>query len=126
MTKLFKYNGKEKDLTKERNERLIPVAQKIIGLIVEMELPMGNVNAHDNPKFTAAAKTILEEMLDANVKYVDIDFLFQLALQPLDNILQIVKKSLSESFNSAETKLFRKEYREITLVDLDRVLKEKL
>lgn len=121
------FKGKEKyqkDLTKEREEKLSPVAQKIINLISEAKLPLGSeLHAHDNPKFSSVAKSILGVMLENEVKYVDSTFLFQLVLQPFDNIREIVMKSLSESFNKSEEKLFRKEYREVTLADLDRILK---
>lgn len=117
---------KEKDLTKERDERLIPLAQKIVELITEAKLPIGDVHAHDNAKFTNVARNILSIMLDANTKYVEKEYLFQLVFQQFDNIAQIVKKSLDESFNSAENKLFGKQYRELTLSDLDEVLKRDL
>ena len=120
MAKLF---GKEKDLTKEREEKVVPVARKIIKLIIEAELPMGSIHAHDNPKFAATAKEVLGLMLEVDMKYVDKDYLSQVILQPFDSVMEIVKRSLGESFNNAEKKVFGKDFRDLTLGDLDKVLK---
>ena len=111
-----------KDATKERNERVAPVVQRIIKIIADVNLPVGDVHAHDNPKFSATAKDVLSELLDSEVRHVDITALFQFVLQPFDMVAGIVKESLSKSFNDAENKLFRKDYSEVTLKDLDDIL----
>jgi len=125
LNKLFKSQEKQqKDLTKERDEQLSPVAHKIIKVIAEAVLPLGGeLHAHDNPKFVGVTKEVLGIMLDNGVKYVDSTFLFQLILQPFDNTREIVMKSLGESLTRAETKLFGKGYREVTLRDLDKIIK---
>ena len=115
---------KQKDLTKERMERVAPVALADLKRIAEAELPVGDHNAHDNDKFNAVAKEVIGDMISGELKYVDKEFLFQLVLQPFDMIGQIVNKSLSESLNKAEKNLFGKEFREVTLSDLDNILKQ--
>ena len=124
MGKLFKKKDKEKDLTRERNEKVIPIAQDVLKLVADAALPMGdNVHAHDNVKFDAVSKKILELLLEKDIKYVDTNFLFQLVLQPLEIIKETVVLSLKRSFDLAETKAMGKEYREITLQDMDNLIK---
>ena len=57
------------------------------------------------------------------VKYVDKDFVFQLVLQPIDQIKQIVLQSLSNSFDEVLNRALPKEFRELTLKDMDNALK---
>lgn len=114
---------KPKDPTQERLDKLSPIAQNVIKLITDANLPVGDHNAHDNNKFNNVAKEVIGQMLDNDVKYVDKEFLFQLVLQPFDEISQIVTKSLKESFNKTEQKLFGKDFRDVTLGDIDKILK---
>ena len=113
---------KQRDVTKERNERVAPIAQKIIKIIADANLPVGDVHAHDNPKFSETARNVLSELLDSEMRHIDVTALFQFVLQPFDMVAGIVKESLSKSFNDAENKLFKKDYSEVTLKDLDDIL----
>ena len=70
MAKFFG-NGKPKDLTKERMKKMVPLARQVLEMIVEAELPMGDLHAHDNEKFNMLAKNILQLMLENEVKYID-------------------------------------------------------
>ena len=121
-----KYNKEKeiKDLTKERDLELIPVARGILRIISEADLALGNLHAHDNSKYDAAAKQILELLLKYNVKYVDKDYVFQLVLQPFEIVREVVSKSLSVSFDRSLERSFGKEFRQVTLGDLDKVLKK--
>lgn len=127
INKLNKLNKKiqkqVQDATKERNERVAPIAQTVIKIIADANLPVGDVHAHDNPKFSSVAREVVSEMLNSEVRHADINALFQFVLQPFDMIAGIVKESLSKSFNDAESKLFGKDYSEITLSDLDDIIR---
>lgn len=114
---------KQEDATEERNKRVVPIVQKIIKIIADAELPVGNVNAHDNPKFPAVAREVISELLDSEIRHTDITALFQFVLQPFDMVGTIVKDSLSKSFNDAENKLFGKDYEYVTLRDLEDILR---
>ena len=115
---------KEKDLTKERILELTPVARGIVRIIHDADLSVGEVHAHDNVKYDATAKKILELMLKNSVKYVDKEFLFQLVFQQFELVKEVVMRSLSKSFDSALERSLGKEFLQVTLGDLDRVLKE--
>ena len=125
---MTKENKKIKDegkkLNKERFERCVPIARKIIKLIAEADLPIGETHAHDNTKYNSVAKEILAIMLKHEAKYVDKDFIFQLILQPFDQLKGIVFMSLGDSLDKAIDKKFGKDFRELTLRDMDKILKE--
>ena len=115
---------KQQDLTEQTIKQLTPVVYEITKIITDAKLPIGNVHAHDNTKFSGVARDVIGVMLDGNVKYLDRNLLFQLVLQQFDGIREMVTKSLSESLIRAETKLFGKEFTEVSLKDLDKIIKE--
>ena len=123
MAKFFG-NGKPKDLTKERMKKMVPLARQVLEMIVEAELPMGDLHAHDNEKFNMLAKNILQLMLENEVKYIDKDFLFRLCLKPIDMAKEVVLKSLKNSFDQLIEKALKKDFLDVTLLDMDRILKE--
>lgn len=116
-------NGKERDLTKERLDKLVPLAREIIEAITEAQLPLGDTHAHDNAKFDFVTSKVLKIMLNNEVKYVDKEFLFQLVFQPFDVIKETVLMSLRKSFDLVIDRSLHKEFREFTLLDMDRTLK---
>ena len=69
------------------------------------------------------AKQILTLMLEHKVKYVDKDYLFSLVLQPLNVVKETVDTSLKMSFDNVINKSLGKDFREVTLEDMDRVLR---
>ena len=123
-------NGKiEKKLDKElknahkkREEEIVPAAMEIFKFLADQNLPMGEFHAHDNEKFESAAKTVLGIMLKHNIKYVEQYFVFQVLRQPLDQIAEIVIKSLGRSFDLAIEKALKKDFREVRLDDLDKLI----
>lgn len=121
MAKLF--GKKEEDLNKKRLKEVVPVAKQLIKLIADAGLEIGEVHAHNNDKYNAIAKEVLQSLLDNNIKYVDKDFVFQLILQPFDQIREIVSMSLKESFDTAMNKAFGVEFREIRLSDVDKKIR---
>ena len=123
MGKIFKGNGSAKDLSKQRDKQLIPIVQEIIKIILEANLPVGELHANDNAKFDHVAKQILTLMLEHKVKYVDKDYLFSLVLQPLNVVKETVDTSLKMSFDNVINKSLGKDFREVTLEDMDRVLR---
>ena len=115
---------KESDkLNKQRLSEVVPVAREVIKLVADSGLAIGDIHAHDNEKYNSIAKQIIEIMLNKNIKYVDRAFLFQLVLQPFDQIREIVTVSLERSFNRALDKSFGKEFGELRLSDVDLKIK---
>ena len=113
----------QKNLTKERELELAPVAKEIIKMIAEADLPVGEIHARDNSKFNDVSEKILRLLLRKDIKYVDKDFLFQLVLQPIDMIKQTVMISLGKSFDDAIDQSLGKGFREIRMTDLDEILR---
>ena len=121
MGKIFK--KQEKDLNRERIAECVPIAKEILRVIVESNLKMGEVDKGTD-EYNEAAKKILQFMLDKNIKYVNNEFVFQLALQPLDMVRDLVTVSLKHSFDAALDKALGNSYQDVTMEDLNRLLKK--
>ena len=80
MAKRF-FKKKEKDLSAEREEKLTPIARKMVQMILDAELPFGNFLKNEFDRFNSVAQDVIQLMMDNNIKYVDKEFLFQLALR---------------------------------------------
>ena len=80
MAKRF-FKKKEKDLSAEREKKLTPVARQLVKIILDAELPIGNFVANEFSRFNNVATNIIQLMMDNDMKYVDKEFLFQLALR---------------------------------------------
>lgn len=119
MAKLFK----GKDLSKERDKQVIPVVKEVIKILAAADLPVGNLHANDNAKFDYVAKQILGLMLEHKIKYVDKDYLFSLVLQPFNVIKETVDASLKMSLDNVMNKSLGKDFRDVNLEDMDRLLK---
>ena len=114
---------KMRDLTKEREEKIAPIAQEILELITRAELPMGDVHAHDNAKFDHIAGEVLKIFLREDIKYVDKEFVFQLVLQPIDFIKDTVILSLKKSMDITMERVFGKEFGQIGTKDMDTIMR---
>ena len=123
MGKLWRKDGKKKDPSQARLDQLVPVAMEMVKQIALRELKVGNLTPKDEEAYLNASTEMLQFMLDSGVKYSDKEFLFQLILQPFDKIGEIVKTALAKSFDNAINNLMGKEFRELTLKDIDNILK---
>lgn len=110
------------DPSKVRVLQLTPVAQEIIDVISKAGLPIGDNTELDAAQFDGVASKVLAIMLRNEVKYVDIDFLFQLVFQPFSVIKETVSVSIKHSFDRVINKSIGKEFREVTLKDMDTIL----
>lgn len=113
----------EVDLTKERVEKLTPIAYEILALITEAKLPIGDIKNESDESYNMVASKILAIMLREEVKYVDVDFLFQLVFQPPSIAKETVVLSLKHSFDQVINKSLHKEFRDVTLKDMDTILR---
>ena len=123
-----KQEKENRKLAEERDEETIPVAKEVIRIIAEANLAMSGINpvqSKDNESYRATAEKVLELMLEKNLKVSDSNFIFQLVLQPFDQIKEIVLMSLKRSFEKAEAKLFGNQYEDIRLKHIDEVIRGK-
>lgn len=119
------FQGKPRDLTKERMEKLLPIAKEVVRIIAGNNLPMGDNKDLDIKRYDSVSKDVLQYMLDNEVKFSDKEFLFQLVLQPFDLVKETIFLSLKNNLDSAMNKVLKKDFREITLKDIDVILKNK-
>ena len=118
------------NLHEERLARCVPVARRILE-IVSSNFPYmgdisdksGQVKKEANDSYIKIAEEILKEMLDKNLYYTEKLFVFSLVEQALKLSQEKVQMSLERSLERAETKLFGKSVLDLTLQDLDYVLK---
>lgn len=108
---------------KQRLEECVPVAREVMKIIAESGLTIGDTHARDTDQYNAVGNQILKLMLEHNIKFADHEFVFQLALQPLDTLREIVVKSLKVKMDYAIDKALGKDYLDIRLSDLDMVLR---
>lgn len=111
----------------ERLARCVPVAQEILKLIGDATPYMGEIASvieRDN-HFLELGKEVLEIMLAHDIKYSERQFVFQLVLQPIESIKTIANASVETNFEAAMTKLFGKDIMEVSMSDLNNLLKAK-
>jgi len=116
------------DEYKDRLKRCRPIAQKIIEMMAEEKLPMGDIGSKDGSlkkeveeKYYDFSAKVLTLMLDSGVKYSERSFLFQLVLQTYEQTREKVIKAVDMSFERAFTKKWKDEL-DITMGDIHEVL----
>lgn len=121
------YNEKdyERDVTKERDDRCVPVAKEVIKLIAAVDGLAGNVKPELlRESYDGVAKDILQLYLDKEIQISEINFVGQLVLQIVNQVTDIVNNSVNHSLKKAEVKVFGKEMREVTFKELDELLQK--
>lgn len=112
----------QKDLAK-----FIPIAKKLLKIVLEADLEIGQVDVvkERSEAYAKVAKQIMELFLDENIRYVDKEFVFQLATQPLQLIQQVVMTDLGRSLKLAMASAMGVDsFDELDFKTMDRVWKE--
>ena len=112
----------EKDLTKERNERCIPVAQKVLVIMSKGKIDDKPQNEMYN-EYKDIARELLKEYLDAKLKLSDIKYVHKLALQAFQISEDLVNQTLNGHLKAATASYWGKDGEEVTVVDLDEKIK---
>lgn len=110
-------------LHQARLTRCIPIAREIQDLVAHRTLPLGD-DVQTSQEYNDCAIEVLQLLLDRNVHWTDREFIFQLALQPLSFVKEIVTNSLTNSWTSTLTGLFGKSINELTMEDVDKALRK--
>lgn len=113
------------DLVKQRNEKCLPIVREIYDLIQKKQPKIGDMT--DEEKFESydeLARDILKILLDNDVKLLDVNYIFRVALQPVDILKDIVVESLNHSLKNAQNKFWGKDSDDVTMSELDTVLKK--
>lgn len=111
-------------MAQERIRKMAPLAKEVLKMIADSGVKVDAENAHDNDVYTAVAREVIQYLLDNNIKYMDKEFLFQLMLRPIEDIKEIVIRSLRHSFDYAIDKFFGKDLMDVTIGDLDEKIKK--
>lgn len=116
----------EIDFTKKRLEVCVPMAREIFALLNEVDLGDTSV---DKTKFLKSyedvALKVIVKMLRMDLKFIDRFFIFQLVKQGAEMLEKQVVNAIEESYNRASTKRMGADYRDLTLKQIDNILKEK-
>ena len=110
---------------KERMERCVPVAQEVLKLIAgkEASAPLGDIVDEDRKWYSEIGLEVIQLFLDRKVHFTDRTFIFQLAMQAIEQTRDAVTNSVELSFDKAMKKMWTKDMDEVTMNDIDAVLK---
>ena len=119
---------KENKLSREREERCKPVAIEIIKLMSEREMKIGMDITETERKecYGDLSKDILEYMKERNIRFNETAYCFSLVLEAVNHTKIMIQSSLQMSADFCDEKLWGKEFKDVTLKDMDNVLKESL
>lgn len=106
----------------KRMEALVPRAHMILDIIASANLPLGNTKEEDEQKFYDVAEKVLVYLLQENIYYNQKVLVFQLAMQALDKVGDIVNESLKKSFSTSIEKVFDKDELDIALSDINDII----
>jgi len=108
----------------ERLEKCVPVAREILKLVLSKvdSYPMGD-KAQDSQENDDLSKEVLQLMLDHNIRWVDRQFVLQLALQPMSFVKDVIDTALGRTWEVTLTGLFKKKVSDLTLADVETCLR---
>ena len=116
----------QKRVWKEALEQCIPIAQEILKVILEENIPFENLNDGKRPEEAQKAnKRIQELMLEKDIEFQRRHLPFQLAMVPLEYLKSIVLADLEMTYEQYLTKLIGVEtYADMKFSDLDKAIKK--
>jgi len=121
----------KKNLTKERDDELIPVARKLLlSLAAREDLVMGGSETISVEKAAEYYQNkyldvIVPLLLEKDIKIKDIDYLFSLMLQPINFIKEVTVTSFDSNRSRSDAQMYGlKDIGDLRISDLDRKLKE--
>lgn len=111
------------DLTQQRLDRCLPVAQEILSILAASQPKMGEYEESWDACYNDIAEKVLKLMLEKDIHFSDKEFVFQLLMQPFEATRDFVIKALAISMDKAFEKKFGKDYSDVTFSDMDTILK---
>lgn len=114
----------QENLTKMRDEKCVPIAQEILQIIASFDCKMGGEDRDAMVDHYLPLKNkIIKVLLEKEVPIDHVGHINRLMLQPLDFATNLVANSLNESMRQMQIKLFKKEIKDLTVKELDDMLK---
>jgi hypothetical protein len=124
MSEQVKEEEKKEDTTEKQLERCIPVARQVMKEIADSGVEIGNLKAEEvDAKFNAVRTSCLKAMLDANLLVNDVSMVLALILQPFELTCKGVESAFQMTLKQAAEKKWGKPSGEITLQEIDEILK---
>lgn len=121
----------ERDLTQERDDRVIPVARELLArLVARGEIPMGTHAAKDDAETAEWLSAVFQLdvvplLKEHNLRYVDVSYLFSVLFQAFSLIKEVTEASLDMSREIAMARKWDvKDSDEVTINQLDAYLLE--
>lgn len=113
----------DENLTKERNKRCFPAAKAILELSVK-----GRIDDVDPSEmfddYSPLVRDIMDVMMKHDIKLGEINYVFQLAMLPMDVLKEMVSQSMDKHLSTAEKMFWGKEGNDVTVKELDERLKQ--
>ncbi len=118
----------KRDYSKERMDRCLPLAQKILEIIAESKPKMGDKKPELQEEWDLCYNEIGEKILNLMVEnnlcyYSDKEFVMRLVIQPFEMIEHVLMNTWTEQSGRILEKKFGKDFYDITFEDVDKVLK---
>ncbi len=112
-------------LTKQRDERCIPIVYKIIKMTADYKgkIKPGMSQMEVRNEYDDLARNVLKLLLDKNVLVNDTSYIFSLIHQINDTVKDIVEQSLIVHMDKAESNLWGKDPAKITMQNLELVMR---
>lgn len=103
---------------------LVPLARDIIKILASRDLVLGNADQKEIEDFYYnVSEEVLKLIAERDIPFASRHLLFQLVSQAVENTRDITLNALEESYKRCTNKLFGKEFMDLKLSDLDKVLK---
>ena len=106
-------------------DRCIPVAKRIQSIIHDADLTIGLDLKSEKIKdeYDAVAKSVLEEMLKADLQIQEVEILLALVSESTMLVANKVKHAMGLNLENAVKKLFGHNQEEVTMSEIDKILK---
>lgn len=105
-----KQQDENERLHQEMMDRCLPIAQEVIRIASEHGIKVvdgdPNLQKEHRPEYREASLKVIEMMTKNNVHWIEREFIFMLASQPVQQIKQIVMQDLQRTFEHQICRLF--------------------
>ena len=123
------YKNMETDLTKQRDERCVPIVNEIYKIIAEVNpVILDDDKEQEIKDYTLLTERVLQLLLEKKSVVEENDYIYRLLLAPVFKLKAYMESSLGRSIKTVDNYLWKKESgknaNEVNFEDLDIVLKK--
>lgn len=111
--------------TKDRDKRCIGLAREIIQILAEVDVDLKIEEFGEQMKaYKPVYEKIIEYATDNDIKVSDVDYSFKFVLRAIGAAKDITTASLDMNVDKALEKVVGKKYNDLSIKDIDGMLKE--